>query len=260
MPLLYTNLELLLPISAKGTSVHYPEKVTCSGLQSELAPCDTDPHFQQLNRNVSPKVSANSSKSVRNISRLSRRKYITTLFNTTSSSSSTLTHKPQITSLSLKRAHSRLPSASDKAEQIAAKVAADCLDALTDFFDLMSYLDATLPAAAPLVSGSRRPEAFVWTGAEVKDGLLDEMSEEEEEEEGGRSWSRERLPDIQAAAEGLGYHRCWWRVSEAWTKARNHRQELGDKKWERLVERLTSPASSRKQRLRFICQPLCASR
>ncbi|GLD66307.1 ATPase family AAA domain-containing protein 5-like protein [Lates japonicus] len=212
VPLLYTNLELLLPISAKGTSVHYLEKETCSELQSELAPSDTDPHFQQLNRNVSPKG-----------------------------------------------AHSRLPSTSDKAEQIAAKVAADCLDALTDFFDLMSYLDATLPAAAPLVSGSRGPEAFVWTGAEVKDGLLDEMSEEEEEEEEGRSWSRERLPDIQAAAEGLGYHRCWWRVSEAWTEAQNYRQELGDKKWERLVERLTSPASSRRQRLRFICQPLCAS-
>ncbi|GAA6232351.1 ATPase family AAA domain-containing protein 5-like [Lates japonicus] len=260
VPLLYTNLELLLPISAKGTSVHYLEKETCSELQSELAPSDTDPHFQQLNRNVSPKVSANNSKSVQNISRLSRRKYITTLFDTTSSS--TLTHKPQITSLSLKGAHSRLPSTSDKAEQIAAKVAADCLDALTDFFDLMSYLDATLPAAAPLVSGSRGPEAFVWTGAEVKDGLLDEMSEEEEEEEEeeeGRSWSRERLPDIQAAAEGLGYHRCWWRVSEAWTEAQNYRQELGDKKWERLVERLTSPASSRRQRLRFICQPLCAS-
>uniref|UniRef100_A0A3B4Y042 AAA+ ATPase domain-containing protein n=1 Tax=Seriola lalandi dorsalis TaxID=1841481 RepID=A0A3B4Y042_SERLL len=164
---------------------------------SELAPSDTDPH-------------------------LHRKKYIARVFDTTSPS--TLTHKPQSTSLSLKGARSRLPSSSDKTEQKSAQVATDCLDALTDFFDLMSYLDATLPAAAKLVSGSCSPESFVWTGADIKDGLLDEMSEE-----GGRSWSQERLSDIQAAAEGLGFHRCWWRVSEVRTEAQKYSQELEDK-------------------------------
>ncbi|XP_040891121.1 ATPase family AAA domain-containing protein 5b [Toxotes jaculatrix] len=252
VPLLYTNLELLLPTGAKGSSVQYLDKVTRSGLQSELASSDTDPSFQQIKRNVSPKPSATNSKSVRKISRLSRRKYIAPLFDTTSSS--TLTHEPQITSLPLRGARSRLPSLSDKTEQISAKVANGCLDALTDFFDLMSYLDVTLPASAMLVSGSCRPEdRFVWTGAEIKDGLLDEMSEGED-----RSWSQERLVDIQAAAEGLGCHICWWRVSEAWTKAQKYRQELDDKKWERLVEKLTFPASSKQQSLRFSFQPLRA--
>ena len=128
------------------------------------------------------------------------------------------------------------------------------LDALTDFFDLMSDLDATIPAtaAAPLVSGSRRPEGFVWTGAEMKDGLLDEMREEEEEEEEGRRWSQqERLLDIQAAVEGLGCHRCCLRVSEARTEAQKYRQELGG---------VTLPASSKRQSFSFSYQPLCAPR
>ncbi|XP_040003449.1 ATPase family AAA domain-containing protein 5b [Xiphias gladius] len=251
VPLLYTNLDLLLPIGAKETSAHYPDKETRSVLQSELAPSDTDPHFQRLNRNVSPKAPATNCKCVRNISRLSRRKYMATVFDTTSSS--TWTHKPQRTSLSLKGAHSRLPSSSESTEQIATKVETDCLDALADFFDLMSYLDVTLPATALLVSGSCRPEAFVWTGAGIRDGLLDEMSEEE-----GRSWSQERMLEIQAAAEGLGCHRCWRRVREAWTEAQKHRQEVEEKKWERLVERLTFPASPKTQSLRFSFQPLCA--
>lgn len=250
VPLLYSNLELLLPIEAKGTC----------GLQKELAPSDIDLHITQLDGYVSGKASATNSKSVRhisrlsrrrNISRLSRRKYIATMFDTSCS----LT---QNASLSPKRAHLRVPSLRDKTEENPAKVVTNCLDALSDFFDLMSCLDSTMPAAAaPLGSGSCRPEAFLWTGAEIKDGLLDVMSEEGEVD---RIWSQERLLDIQAAVEGLGCHRCCWRMSEAWTEAQNYRQELGDARWGRLVERLTLPVSSKKQSLSFSLQPLCAPR
>ncbi|CAB1416946.1 unnamed protein product [Pleuronectes platessa] len=142
---------------------------------------------------------------------------------------------------------------SDKTEQISDA----CLDALSDFFDLMSYLDIWLPAAAPLCSGACSPEEFVWTGAEIKDGLLDESNEEEEKE--GGSWSHERLLDIKAAAEGLGSHRCWWRGSQAWTEAQKQKHELGGERWERLVERLAFPASSKRQNLRFSFQPLCGT-
>ncbi|XP_074486562.1 ATPase family AAA domain-containing protein 5b isoform X2 [Sebastes fasciatus] len=233
VPLLYSNLELLLPVGAKGT---------CSGLQRELVPSDTDLHIQQLDGYVSGKASATNSKSVRSISRLSRRKCITAISDATSSSS--LTQNPQ-------RKSKRAPSSRDKTED-AAKAETDCLNALTDFFDLMSFLDSTMPAAAaPLVSGSCRPEAFVWTGAEIKDGLLDELSEDEEV---SRIQSQERLLDIQAAVEGLGCHRCCCRVSETWTEAQKYRQELGDTR----RERLTLPASSKRQSLSFCSQPLCA--
>ncbi|XP_034754315.1 ATPase family AAA domain-containing protein 5b isoform X2 [Etheostoma cragini] len=228
VPLLYSNLELLLPTESKGTC----------GLPKELAPSDIDLHITPLDGYVSGKASATNSKSVRKVSRLSRRKYIAT-FDTSCS----LT---QNTSLSSKRAYLR----------VTAKAVTHCLDALSDFFDLMSYLDSTTPAAAALHgSGSCRPEAFVWTGAEIKDGLLDVMGEEGEVD---RIWRQERLLDFHAAVEGLGCHRCCWQVSEAWTEAQNYRQELGDVRWGKLMETLTLPVTSKKQNLSFRLQPLCA--
>lgn len=244
MPLLYSNLQLLLPIGASETSVHCLNRMTPPGPQSELAPSDTDLHNHQFNGNVRSK--AINSKHDRNISRLSRKKYNSTCATTSSPD------MKQRTSLSLKPPSSRTPTSSDKIEQKAAKVETDFLDALTDFFDLMSYLDATLPAAAPLVSGSCRPEAFVWTGAEIKDGLLDKRSKEE-----GRSWSQERLLNVQAAVEGLGCHKCCWRFSEAWTEVQKYGQKTEDKRWERLV---VLPAASKRQSLSFTVQPLCAPR
>ncbi|KAI3353305.1 hypothetical protein L3Q82_019846 [Scortum barcoo] len=235
VPLLYSNLELLLPISAKGTSVCFQDTGAGAGLQSELAPSDIDRRIQQLDGNIGPKQSTTISKSnVRYISRLSRRKCISTL-DTTSPSIS------QKRTFSSKSA----PYSRYKTKQNAARLATDCLDALTDFFDLMSYLDATTPAAAPLTSGSCRPDAFAWTGAEIKDGLLDEMNEEEEGEV-GKSQSKERLFDIQAAVEGFGCHRCCSRVSVA----QKYSQETR-------LERLTLPASSKRRSFSFSFQPLC---
>nr|XP_046266878.1 ATPase family AAA domain-containing protein 5b isoform X2 [Scatophagus argus] len=237
VPLLYSNLELLLPIAAKGTSVHF--QTAC------------DLHIQHLDGYVTLKATATDCKSVRNISRLSRRKSVTTMFETTSSSS--LAQTPKKTSSSSNRAHSRALSWRHKTQQNTAKVATDCLDALADFFDLMSYLDATMLA----VSGSCRPEAFVWTGAEVKDGLLDEMREDHK----ASSLSQETLLDIQAAVEGLGCRRCLLRVSDVWTAAQKYRQELGDTKWRKLVEGLKlPPASSQRQSLSFSFPPPCAPR
>ncbi|KAK1885733.1 ATPase family AAA domain containing protein 5 [Dissostichus eleginoides] len=214
VPLLYSNLELLLPAGAPGS---------CAALQNVPDPPDIDLHIKQLDGYVSIKASATNSKSVKNISRLSRKKCITAMIDDTSSSSLT-----QRTPLSSKRAPPAAATKRDKTEEKAARVETDCLDALTDFFDLMSYLDSTMPAAAaPLVSG--RPETF--------EGLL----------------------DVQAAAEGLGFHRCCYRVSEAWTEAQKYKQEVGDASWRRLVERLTLPASSKHQSLSFSFQPPCAA-
>ncbi|XP_063739837.1 ATPase family AAA domain-containing protein 5b isoform X2 [Eleginops maclovinus] len=237
VPLLYSNLELLLPVGARGT---------CAGLQREPAPSEIGLHIKQLN--VSGKASAPNSKSVKNISRLSRKKYSPGMIDATSLSS--LTQRPPLSS---EGALSAAPTERDKTE--AAKVEMDSLDALTDFFDLISYLDSTMPAAAAsLISG--QPERFVWTGADVKDGMTDEMSADNDV---CRTWSHERLLDIQAAVEGLGFHRCCCQVSEAWNEAQNYRQEVGEASWRRLGERVTLPACSKKQSLSFSFQPLCAA-
>uniref|UniRef100_A0A3Q0R949 ATPase family AAA domain containing 5b n=1 Tax=Amphilophus citrinellus TaxID=61819 RepID=A0A3Q0R949_AMPCI len=222
VPLLYFNLEFLLSVAAQDTSVHCLEMVACPSLRRQ--PSDAALHIQQQNRNNSARASLTYSKSVSNMSRLSRRKY-----NTTSSDSLTL----RKTSFLFSVTPLRDSNSSSKAQQIGAKEESECLDALTDFFDLISYLDANLLPAGTRVSDSCTPEAFVWTGAEIKDGLLDEMREEEV-----RSWSQERLLDIQAAVEGLGCHRCLCRMSEVWTEVQKLRQALEDQRWGRLVERL----------------------
>uniref|UniRef100_A0A4W5Q1Z8 ATPase family AAA domain containing 5b n=1 Tax=Hucho hucho TaxID=62062 RepID=A0A4W5Q1Z8_9TELE len=125
--------------------------------------------------------------------------------------------KPCRASLSLRRAH---PSVSNITETVNDKLQTEkadglvyhCLDAITDFMDLMSFIDTSLPSESPHKAGPCRPGAFLWTGAEVKDGLLDEMREED----GGCRWWCERTLEIQAAVEGLGFHRCLARVSEGW--------------------------------------------
>lgn len=135
------------------------------------------------------------------------------------------------------------------------RTAAASLGALTDFFDCMSFLDAT----APPLPGPCGPERFVWTGAETHDGMLDQMREEEEEEE---SWRRnqERLLDIRAAVEGLSARKWRTRVCDAWRGNQRSRQEVGGESRGRPLERLTSWSSSEKPNLNFSCQPASSAR
>lgn len=236
VPLLYSNLELLLPIKAEGCLV--PDEGVCG--RSDEFP-SSDFHIQM----------PTGSNPARKISKLGHRKH-NPLLDSTSFPNGT-----QKTSLENRR-QSKLQSWRNRTRQNTARVSADCLEALTDFFDLMSFLDATVPVTAPQVPGPCRPETFVWTGAETQDGMLDEMSEEEEE----KSWScsLERLLDIRAAVEGLGCRKLLTRISDAWSEVQKCPQELGDKSCRRLVERLISPTSSKRQTLSFSFQPVSATR
>lgn len=238
MPLLYSNLELVLPTGAKETSVQCVNVVTSSGLHSDLPPSDAGHCNHQEQENAISRTV--NSKHFRNISRLSRRKYN---MNETTSSFSV----KQRTSSSLNGAPSTSAMSRNKIEENTAKVETVSLDALIDFFDLMSYLDATLPVAAPLVSGSCRPEAFAWTAAEINDGLLDERYEEE-----CKSWCQERLLNIQAAVEGWGCHKCCSKLSEAQNYRRQTNKMCGG--------RVVLPATSKRQSLRLGVQPLCTPR
>ncbi|XP_055014529.1 ATPase family AAA domain-containing protein 5b isoform X2 [Boleophthalmus pectinirostris] len=161
-PILYSNLELLL---------HKADNM-CFGQDGKKPLCDT----QQTE--TSSRCSNRSAAKTK--SRLCRKKNI--LSTQRSCSPTRISQKPQ--------------SSTDKLET------ANSLSALSDFFDTMSFIDATAPMAQILVSGPRNPNGFVWTGAKLQDGLLDEMREEEDK-------NQETLLDIRAALEALGFHCCW---------------------------------------------------
>ncbi|KAM4595843.1 ATPase family AAA domain-containing protein 5b [Fundulus diaphanus] len=227
VPLLYSNLELLLSIAAPGSDA----EPKCS---------DAHLHILRRNRTIGSEASPTCTKS----SRLSRRRRAASASD--AKSASDLTSEPQRAS-SLRETGSKTPSSCAKPEDCAAKAVTDCLDGLADFFDLMSNIDAMLPQ---YISDPRAAEAFVWTGAAVKDGLLDEPAEED-----SRSGTQDRLQEIKAAAEGLGCRRCWWRVTEARTEAHRWKQKLDAKQWNSLQERLMFTTCSQRQNLSFTAQP-----
>lgn len=234
--LLYSNLELLLPLPVRTqpSPLLTPKKVTRPRLQSEPTPPDIHhPQIPLILDQTSPvKVSSGS--------RLRRKKSVPT---SDSRSAQSMLVKPYRASLSL-RAH---PSVSNITETFNDKLQTEkadglvyhCLDAITDFMDLMSFIDTSLPSESPHKAGPCRPGAFLWTGAEVKDGLLDEMREED----GGCWWWCERTLEIQAAVEGLGFHRCLARVSEGWAGS----QRLEGEQRGRVMENLTLPVTPPRQ-------------
>lgn len=232
VPLLYSNLELLLSLRAIESSDQHLDGVTDSWLQIDPQHPLYELHVLQKNQNISQGLMT-CCKSVGRVSRLSRRKFITTVSD--SKPSSSFINRPQ---------------ANVTIVQKSEKVVTNCLEDLADFFDLMSYLDATLTDVGRLGSGPCTPEAFTWTGAALKDGLLDEESEEDR---GSRSY--ERLLDIKAAAEGLGCHVLWRRVSEAWTRTQKYAKGV-ESNW---VDGLFISSSGRRS-LSLTLQPSFAPR
>ncbi|XP_072319942.1 ATPase family AAA domain-containing protein 5b [Eucyclogobius newberryi] len=169
-PLLYANLGLLLHFNANELGNAY------RGSGGKMLFCDT--------------------KQIETFGRYSTR--------STAETKSRLSRKKNI--LSPPMSYSPTPQtpqcATDKLET------ANGLTALSDFFDLASFIDATVPAAAPC-----NIQEFVWTGAKIQDGFLDEMKEEEDKND-------EMMLDFGATLEALGFHRCWRQVSDKVQKFR----------------------------------------
>eukprot|EP00063_Salmo_salar_P011472 XP_013986307.1 PREDICTED: ATPase family AAA domain-containing protein 5-like isoform X2 [Salmo salar] len=251
--LLYSNLELLLPLPVRTQPSPFltPKKVTHPRLQSEPTPPDIHhPQIPLILDQTSPvKVSSGS--------RLRRKKSVPT---SDSRSAQSMLVKPYRASLSL-RAH---PSVSNITETFNDKLQTEkadglvyhCLDAITDFMDLMSFIDTSLPSESPHKAGPCRPGAFLWTGAEVKDGLLDEMREED----GGCWWWCERTLEIQAAVEGLGFHRCLARVSEGWAGSQRLEGEQRGRGMENLTLPVTPPRQSFNVSQTTFCDPSVVER
>lgn len=264
-PLLYSNLELFLPLpaSTQGTTNCYPDKQPDTGMHTEQVPPAGQPPVQQRQQQTGESVDLKSEStttmrtSVRNGSRLSRRKGLLTV---TDCSSPRDALKPPETEGQPSPKGTPLGS-QGSVDKTGAKgldrLTHRGLDALTHFVDLMSYLDSTVATVEPHVSGPCVSKDFFWTGAELKDGLVDEMREEEE---GERTWrQRERLSEIQAAVEGLGFHVYWGRLSAVDSGAPACSQEVGGVEQEEPMDRLSLPGSTHRLRSGWplIPQPRC---
>ncbi|KAM6957192.1 ATPase family AAA domain-containing protein 5 [Aplochiton taeniatus] len=126
-----------------------------------------------------------------------------------------------------------------------------CLGSLADFLDNMSFLDSSLRLHTSPAGGHlhKRPPSLS-SRAEVKDGMTDEPREGCEEV----GWAEtERAVEIQAALEAMSFHRCRSRVAEAWGKAQALEGELGVK----TVAELTLPVAAHRHGIKLTQDSLC---
>ncbi|XP_040919158.1 ATPase family AAA domain-containing protein 5 [Toxotes jaculatrix] len=106
-------------------------------------------------------------------------------------------------------------------ERVKSPPVSQCLGAVADFLDNISYVDSSLLAYPEGCDIHRRMSPV---GVVVKDGMTDEPRVET----GRWSWARGQfVSEIQAAVEALSFHKCRGLVAEAWDKAQQLEGELG---------------------------------
>ncbi|KAJ8001926.1 hypothetical protein DPEC_G00174480 [Dallia pectoralis] len=206
--LLYSNLEILLPLpaSTKAGPVHGPQEVPHPSPQDE----GTTPDMHSPTPLIQNQI---SSVKMTSGSRLRRRNRVQTSDSRSDHQSPVTPHTASLRTLNVdKTFDDRLPT-----KKVEGELGSRCLEAIADFMDLMSYIDASL---SPRKADPCGPEELALTGAEVRDGLLDEMREEDVS-----LWGWERTVEIQAAVEVLGFQRCLVRVSDGWTRTQGLKGE-----------------------------------
>ncbi|XP_072532413.1 ATPase family AAA domain-containing protein 5 [Salminus brasiliensis] len=126
-----------------------------------------------------------------------------------------------------------------EAERKRSKPVSQCLRSIAEYLDHMSFLDSSLHYQHPHTEGACRPQAFDWTGAEVKSGMTDEVRLE-----CGGHTSGFESDEINAVIAGLSFWKCRAGVSDAWEKA----QALEEEEVRReAVEELTLPVPSHRR-------------
>ncbi|XP_048871641.1 ATPase family AAA domain-containing protein 5b [Brienomyrus brachyistius] len=121
-------------------------------------------------------------------------------------------------------------------EQKADELVSSCLDSLAGFLDHMSFLDSAL--ARTELESTFRGGALSWTGAGVKNGLMDEPRMEPVVGVEGRS-----LAEIRATVEAVSFQQCRAGVERVWTDA----QELEQEAREEVFGRLSLPVAPHRQ-------------
>uniref|UniRef100_A0A3B3C6H7 ATPase family AAA domain containing 5a n=1 Tax=Oryzias melastigma TaxID=30732 RepID=A0A3B3C6H7_ORYME len=133
-------------------------------------------------------------------------------------------------------------------ERIKSAPVSQCLQSMADFMDNMSYMDSFLcyPDGGDICR--RTPPG----GAVIKDGMTDESRVETERE---RWIMGSRTLEIQAAVEGLSFHKCRESAADAWDKV----QQLGGELEKEATAEVTLPLASHREGWTFTqeshCQP-----
>ncbi|XP_063057539.1 ATPase family AAA domain-containing protein 5b isoform X2 [Engraulis encrasicolus] len=130
-----------------------------------------------------------------------------------------------------------------KKEASSSSLVSRCLDSLAGFLDDLSFMDCCLPQdghAAKRNGQHRLPGLpFVRLGAELRDGMLDELREEQEED---NEMYLYKSTEMRAAVESFSFTNCCLKMEQAVARAqRDLGQEMGTEQWKQLLEQLTVP-------------------
>uniref|UniRef100_A0A8B9LE45 ATPase family AAA domain containing 5a n=2 Tax=Astyanax mexicanus TaxID=7994 RepID=A0A8B9LE45_ASTMX len=126
-----------------------------------------------------------------------------------------------------------------EADRKRSKPVSQCLSSIAEYLDHMSFLDSSLHYQPLQTEGACRPQAFDWSGAEIKSGMTDEVRLE-----CGILTNVFDSKDINAVIAGLSFWKCRSGVSEAWKKAQALEEEEIRRK---AVEEMTLPVPSHRQ-------------
>ncbi|XP_051572151.1 ATPase family AAA domain-containing protein 5 [Myxocyprinus asiaticus] len=126
-----------------------------------------------------------------------------------------------------------------------------CLSSLAEYMDHISFLDSSMHYQPSQTEGSCRPHDFVWTGAEVKSGMTDELRLQWDSQVNGVS-----AEEIHSALGHLSFRKCRAAITEAWGKA----QELEEDIRRKAEEELTLPVAPHRQGFSLTQAMPCESR
>ncbi|XP_072737286.1 ATPase family AAA domain-containing protein 5 isoform X1 [Ciconia boyciana] len=95
------------------------------------------------------------------------------------------------------------------ANEKRSTLVSQCLNALTEFVDNMSFLDCCVNTNTKEPLEFSKDEGFNWTNGKIKNGLCDEFSIENTD-----WWSSQSCSEIKAAIEALSFNKCSVNISQ----------------------------------------------
>ncbi|XP_051996027.1 ATPase family AAA domain-containing protein 5-like [Xyrauchen texanus] len=266
--LLYTNMESLLPLPTQPLSL--------STLKSQ-APPNPPTKPEQVSQDVSLKVlkePSDDGSPLKVSSRMRGKKKLVMAnkkcFQSDSESEDEFLSLPKPDNAPVQRTNAELSDQSVKESDVsqaaplklrcAVLTEADkkksvpvlqCLSSLAEYMDHISFLDSSMHYQPSQTEGSCRPNDFVWTGAEVKSGMTDELRLQWDSPINGVS-----AEEIHSALGHLSFRKCRAAITEAWGKA----QELEEDIRRKAEEELTLPVALHRQGFSLTQTMPCESR